>query len=106
MSPNPHDAIPLPPKPSLERYKKLAKDLTKACRAAQSGNSEAVAHWAEKWLKSVARLMGIKDPRLPRWLNRRVDEVEQYVTGKLLQDGSNCKLTEAQHVVARWHGFG
>lgn len=105
MGPNPHDAIPLPPKPSLERYKKLAKDLTKACKAAQSGNSEAIALWAEKWLKSVARLMGLKDPRLPRWLNRRVDEVEQYATGKLLRDGSNCKLTEAQYVVARWHGF-
>jgi ankyrin repeat protein len=105
MFPNPQDAIPLPPKPNLERYKKLAADLTKACKIYQSGNSEAIANWAEKWLKSVARSMGTKDPRLPRWLNRKISEVEDYASGKLIQDGSKCRLAEAQFVVARSHGF-
>ena len=32
MFPNPQSALPLPPRPSLERYRKIAKDLVKACR--------------------------------------------------------------------------
>lgn len=32
MFPNPQDALPLPPRPNLEQYKKQAKDLIKACR--------------------------------------------------------------------------
>src|SRR5262249_60956548 len=59
--PNPQDVIPLPQKPSLERYKKLAKDLTKACKASQTGDSDAIGAWAEKWLKSLASLTRIKD---------------------------------------------
>lgn len=29
MYPNPQDALPLPPHPSVEQYRKLAKDLVK-----------------------------------------------------------------------------
>ena len=29
MYPNPQDVLPLPPRPSVEQYKKLAKDLVK-----------------------------------------------------------------------------
>ena len=32
MFPNPQDALPLPPQPSIERYKKIAKELVKACK--------------------------------------------------------------------------
>ena len=32
MLPNPQDALPLPPRPSLERYKKLAKQLVKSAQ--------------------------------------------------------------------------
>jgi hypothetical protein len=28
----PQDAVPLPPRPNLEQYKKLAKDLVKVCK--------------------------------------------------------------------------
>jgi ankyrin repeat protein len=49
--------------------------------------------------------MGTRDPRLPRWLNRKIDEVEHYASSRLTQNGSKCRLTEAQHVVARSHGF-
>ena len=33
MYPNPQDALPLPPRPNLEQYKKLAKDLVKAWKS-------------------------------------------------------------------------
>ena len=29
MYPNPQDALPLPPRPSVEQYRKRAKDLVK-----------------------------------------------------------------------------
>jgi hypothetical protein len=35
MFPNPQDALPLPQRPSLERYKKIAKALAKACSSAE-----------------------------------------------------------------------
>ena len=48
MLPNPQTALPLPPRPSLERYKKLAKELVKACR---SSNEKAIG---DKLLKTLA----------------------------------------------------
>ena len=33
MYPNPQDAVPLPPHPDLEQYRKRAKELVKASRA-------------------------------------------------------------------------
>ena len=49
MFPNPQSALPLPPRPSLERYKKLAKELVKAC---QSGDETAIGDWAEQWIRT------------------------------------------------------
>jgi ankyrin repeat protein len=57
MFPNPHDALPLPPSPSLEQYKKRAKDLLKASRSA---NPDALQIWIADWVKSLGRL---SDPR-------------------------------------------
>jgi len=53
MFPNPHDALPLPPKPSLDHYKKRAKDLLKAFR---SPNPDALQTWAADWIDSLLRL--------------------------------------------------
>src|SRR5258708_29504485 len=50
---NPHDALPLPPRPSLDQYKKLAKDLLKASR---SSHPNAVGAWAADWIFSLLRL--------------------------------------------------
>src|SRR5436189_6038293 len=82
MFPNPQDALPLPPHPSLEQYKKRAKDLVKACR---SGDPEAIRAWAREWLRS------------------RTDEVAAFARTKLT-DGS-CVLADAHFVIARSHGF-
>ena len=53
MFPNPHDALPLPSRPNLSQYKKLAKDLQKA---AQSSDPTALQTWAADWITSLLRL--------------------------------------------------
>ena len=74
MFPNPQDALPLPPQPNLEQYKKLAKDLVKACRQEAVGRKnvdvvdlddenpqqDAIGEWALKWLEKLARLQGLE----------------------------------------------
>ncbi len=50
------DAIPLAPRPSLEQYRKQAKDLIKACRA---GNLITVRAWATDWISRLARVQGL-----------------------------------------------
>jgi hypothetical protein len=82
--PNPQDALPLPPRPSLEQYKKRAKDLVKACK---SGDPAAIRAWAARW--------GDTD-------TRHIDEIEQFARAKL---SGSCALTAAQFVIARAHGF-
>jgi hypothetical protein len=50
-------AIPLPPRPNLENYKKLAKDLVKACKA---GNRDALREWSMRWLEALASLLSLE----------------------------------------------
>ena len=71
MFPNPQAALPLPIRPNLERYKKLAKELIKACK---SGDENAVGNWAEQWIQKLAKLAGGKSTRqalgrIGRWTN-------------------------------------
>ena len=77
---NPWDALPLPPRPSLERYRKLAKQLLKAYRA------DAVGEWAVRWIERPASR-----------------PIEGFAREKLTESGP--KLTVAQFVIARSHGF-
>jgi ankyrin repeat protein len=102
--PNPQDALPLPPRPSVEQYRKLAKDLVKACR---SGDGDAIGAWAERWIESLRR-NAPPAARHPdsRWLDRMAGEVEGFAARKLRATGSpGCVLAEAQFVIARSHGF-
>jgi hypothetical protein len=81
MYPNPQDVLPLPARPNLEQYKKLAKDLVKACR---SGAPEAIREWAARWPEPTAQLDAF---------------ARQTLTSR------DCALTGAQFVIARAHGF-
>ena len=45
--------LPAHPSTDLEQYRKLAKDLVKACR---SGNGTAIRAWAIRWLDRLAML--------------------------------------------------
>src|SRR5580698_4396525 len=77
---NPWDALPLPPRPSLERYRKLAKQLVKAQK------TDAIHEWAARWIGSPA-----------------ARPIERFAREKLAESGP--KLTAAQFVIARSHGF-
>ena len=79
MYPNPQDVLPLPPRPSLEHYRKRAKDLVKACKSSDRG---AVRSWAEEWLG--------------RATNGYVDELAQFARETLTRDGrAQCALNDA-----------
>lgn len=102
MFPNPQDALPLPPRPSLEQYKKRAKDLVKACK---SKTPEAIREWAEKWLNSLAALQESRELR--SWIQRMLQQVEEFARKQLTKSNTKqtCALADAQFVIARAHGF-
>ena len=50
MYPNPQEALPLPAHPSLEQYRKRAKDLVKACK---SGEPSAIHDWTTRWVEDL-----------------------------------------------------
>ena len=103
MYPNPQEVIPLPPNPNLDQYKKQAKDLVKAC---QSGDRNAVHAWAAVWLATLARLHNsAREPGLPEWIHRQVDQVAGFAQEKLLPPDAHGALATAQFLIARTHGF-
>jgi hypothetical protein len=87
MLPNPQDALPLPPRPSIERYRKLAKELVKASK------SGAVGEWAEQWIRELGRLTPIEGT------DQSINNVEKFALRE------KCILSRAQFVIARSHGF-
>jgi hypothetical protein len=103
MFPNPQDALPLPSRPNLEQYKKLAKDLVKVCKG---GNHDGFREWASYWIDNLAELSGIKiTSRLPVEDQRWIEEVTELATRRLLSKERKCSLADAQFVIARSHGF-
>ena len=100
MFPNPQAALPLPKQPNLEQYKKLSKELL---RAAKSNDSDAIRKWSKNWVEGLAKRSGIEiTPRLPVRIDNWIQEVAAFAQEKL-SDGS--KLSRAQFVIARSHGF-
>jgi ankyrin repeat protein len=107
MYPNPQDALPLPPHPSVEQYKKLAKDLVKSCR---SGDPAAIRFWASRWIEALATYL--REPSALRdgtEIKDRTDQIDRFARTKLSRGGagssSSCVLADAQFVIARAHGF-
>src|SRR5689334_6046461 len=99
------DALPLPHRPNLEQYKKLAKDLQHACR---SGAPGAIRDWAARWAKTLAGLRGqsaaLESPGEIHWDAERVER--QWNKLKKLNEGAAaCTLAGAQFFIARCHGF-
>jgi ankyrin repeat protein len=72
------DAVPLPPHPHLGYYKKLAKDLVKAC-----GDPAALLAWAKQFAPPD-----------------HIDRVESHI-----RSANIGKLADAQFLIARAHGF-
>ena len=104
MFPNPQDALPLPRRANLERYKKLAKDLVKACK---SGYPNAIGDWAEAWVKMLVKRSGIQLGRKEsRVIGRWTEMVETFVQRELSsKNGATFRLADAHSVLARSHGF-
>jgi ankyrin repeat protein len=92
------DAIPLPSRPDLEQYKKLARDLQVACR---SSDADAVRMWATHWLERTAY------PATARERNREVQRMlERWEKLKKANEHlAACKLAGTQLFLAREHGF-
>lgn len=100
------DALPLPPRSRLERYRKLAKDLVETSKLDEPA---ATRQWAERWLVSLAKAMR-EDPRKPEvqqlveggveWLDRTWSRILK----EKKRDGRGT-LTDAQFLIARAHGF-
>jgi hypothetical protein len=98
MFPNPQDALPLPPRPSLDHYKKRAKDLVKA-----SHDPAALRAWTVHWIDSLVRLCNLPlTPQLPVRTDRWIDQVEIFAREKMSETRT---LAAAQFVIARAHGF-
>src|SRR5579863_3278539 len=106
MFPNPQAALPLPPRPNIEQYKKLAKELVRACK---SGAPDAIRKWAEKWIAGLVKLVGLTiTPQLPVRIESWVEQVEGFAREKLSGSdsrGAECALADAQFVIARSQGF-
>ena len=106
MYPNPQEALPLPPQPNVEQYKKLAKELVKACR---SGDADAIRTWSIRWVTSLAARLAESDAaRYDREIAEAAGRVERFAREKLTleQDpAARCSLTSAQFVISRAHGF-
>ena len=99
--PNPQDALPLPLHPDLEQYRKLAKDLVKACES--EDRVAAIGRWTDRWLEALGRNAGSQDHgRAREGQARAAAQVEEFALRHL--EGS-CRLSEAQFVIARCHGF-
>lgn len=108
------DAIPVPPRPNIEQYKKHAKDLVKICK---SGDRAALRAWVAEWIGTLVRLYDL-DITLPREghraytpaeinyrIDQTVDRITKHMNATAPGSGSACTLTRAQFTLAREHGF-
>jgi ankyrin repeat protein len=103
MFPNAQDALPLPKRSNLERYKKLAKDLVKTCKSA---DEDAIGDWAEKWVTVLAKQSDVKFIRpLPVIISRWTNQVAEFVQRTIKEHDGRCRLADAQFIIARSHGF-
>jgi ankyrin repeat protein len=99
------DALPLPPRPHLDQYRKLARDLQQACRSSDPG---AVRLWATRWVDTLARLRGSGPPDASgAGIARDGERIERRWRSFRQADErrARCLLADAQFFVAREHGF-
>ena len=102
MYPNPQSAIPLPPRPNLEQYKKLAKDLVKACK---SGDGDAIQRWARDWMETLLLLQQTPSPSRARFEAEQIAKFAQSRLTRTHPGNRACALSDAQFIIARVHGF-
>jgi len=98
------DALPLPPRPNLEQYRKLAKDLQRACK---SGEANAIRDWAARWIETLSRLQKVATGEHRRKMNYAAEQMQRrwFKLQQTNERAARCVLADAQFFVARSHGF-
>src|SRR4051794_16608558 len=99
------DALPLPPRPNIEQYKKLARDFQHACK---SGDPAALRDWTLRWAETLVRLQGrAVTPEAQREIGSDTERVERQwrTIQKSNKQAADCSLAGAQFFIARCHGF-
>src|SRR5262245_9714016 len=99
------DALPLPPRPNLEQYKKLAKDFQQACKSSDPG---AIRDWAARWAETIVGLQGLEiTPEVRRRIDFEAERMEHRWNEfkQTNERAARCTLSAAQFFVARGHGF-
>ena len=95
------DALPLPPRPNLDQYRKLARDLQRACKAGDA----AVRGWAARWLEILSGLQPTDRASLDAAREaERMDQRWRAFT-QANERRAECLLADAQFFVAHEHGF-
>jgi len=95
------DALPLPPRPDIDHYRKLAKELRRACRV---GGNAAVYQWAHHLIEGLTRLRGAAAEAAA--IDHAAHGVEQRWTQWATPErATRCLLTDAQYFLALEHGF-
>src|SRR5690348_3659298 len=100
MYPNPQDALPFPLRPSLEQFKKQAKDLMKA---SGSPEPDALHLWAKAWVESLVRSSDLKI--IGNMPVDREDWIRQLAAFARTALEKQRSLAQAQFVIARAEGF-
>src|SRR5688572_6883675 len=95
------DALPLPPRPEVAQYRKLAKELTAAVKA---DDADAITAWAKRWFENLSRLAGADAARLPEWIEDRARRFTEYWTHRWTPKEvppPQPTLAHAQFIIAR-----
>jgi ankyrin repeat protein len=82
------DALPLPPRPRLDYYKHVARDLQRACKSQEPG---AIRAWAKRLAPTEQEAAAIER----RW--------RDFVEAR--ERAATCLLADVQFFIAREHGF-
>ena len=95
------DALPLPPRPDLEQYRTLARELQRACRSGPA----AIREWARRWLGTLTRLCGAGplERSSVDGVTKRIEE--RWAKRAPAAGAAGCRLTDAQYLLALEHGF-
>jgi ankyrin repeat protein len=104
-------AIPLPARPRLDFYKKLAKELLHAASDTSAGTSteDAVRAWAVRWLEASGCFREAMQSGATDAEGTRVADRAEWVEGRWHEwrkkKGAAPSLADAQFFLAREHGF-
>ena len=97
--------LSLPPRPNLEQYKKLAKELKHACKSADPG---AIRLWVERSKETITRLHGVEvTPQVRNEIEKGAQQIEHvwHEFKRSNEHAGGCTLAGARLFLARAHGF-